>query len=507
MEEHSAIIVQPIQSNLENSLQQSQIQVKNQINQLKLSQSLVPFSDEDFILIQHELLQSQMGATINQSQQKQAAQQHVLELNVLVDPIPKVDESMQPLIAKMHQKLGNFSRNLFSKITKSLKPQDKKPQNDKTLKQSQSTKFLQIQQKQQMEAEQEESKVLSFFKRDKKNGSKTQRDCCNHISRNRKQLNQSQSLNDFVYIDNFLSCEDQKMMESTEDTEFFYDPVNWTQMLRDRKFNFTQDRELYSQIKREVCKSGGLDNLNRQERQNAWLLMLGIDTLSQQYRNYQELYYDFVLMYTDKGTQQDEIEKLIAKDVHRTFADQNLYQEPPESGSNRLYNLLRAYSLYDPDVSYMQGMNFIAALVLNLFEDDALAWMVFIRILQINEWKRLYIENTPKLFELCTKIREFIQIELPQLHIRIQHYQIPVEPLIAAAFITIFSNLLSIDRAQLSLERFVLMGENFVLGTLQKLFKKYHDIMIDMDAWELQVFIGRKMYQYSQDNDSFFSNE
>jgi hypothetical protein len=39
------------------------------------------------------------------------------------------------------------------------------------------------------------------------------------------------------------------------------------------------------------------------------------------------------------------------------------------------------YALYDEDVGYTQGMNFIAALILVYVEDEFLAWMIFIKVL------------------------------------------------------------------------------------------------------------------------------
>lgn len=37
--------------------------------------------------------------------------------------------------------------------------------------------------------------------------------------------------------------------------------------------------------------------------------------------------------------------------------------------------------MYDNDVGYTQGMNFIAALILLYVEDDALAWLIFVKVL------------------------------------------------------------------------------------------------------------------------------
>ncbi|CDW82794.1 gtpase-activating protein [Stylonychia lemnae] len=396
--------------------------IQSKINQLKNSQSLVPFSDEDFVMIQKE---------INSS------------LNV---PIPEKKQDFKAFKSRVDQiqsKISNFSSNFIKRIFP-FKKQQPIQQSD------------QVTQGQQGERQQSQ-----------------------HVK-----LDQ----NGFIFIDDYQN-------ELSK--------LDWIQLYKMKKFAFTQDRELYPQVKYQVFQ--GLSSLPSQDRQAAWLLLLGIDTKSEQYRTYQELYYDFLCTQCERGSEQEYIENLIDKDIHRTFAEQKMFTEHPKSGRNRLFNLLKAYSLYDTDVGYMQGMNFIAWLVLKNFgEDDALAFAVFARILKINEWKRLYIQDTPKLFEMIPVIKSFLMKRLPKLDQKLTENQVPLEPLLAAPFITIFANLIEIEDAERALERFMLLGENYVIDTLKNMFTVHKEILMEMDAWDLQVFIGRKMFQASIENGTFF---
>jgi hypothetical protein len=59
-----------------------------------------------------------------------------------------------------------------------------------------------------------------------------------------------------------------------------------------------------------------------------------------------------------------------------------LFDQNPTGGLNQLFNVLKVYSMYDPDVGYTQGMSFIAAIILMVIDnDEALAWMIFVKIL------------------------------------------------------------------------------------------------------------------------------
>ena len=60
-----------------------------------------------------------------------------------------------------------------------------------------------------------------------------------------------------------------------------------------------------------------------------------------------------------------EIQRKIAKDLQRTVVTNKDFNIDYKSGNNKLFNVLNAYAMYDHEVSYCQGMNFIVALLLN----------------------------------------------------------------------------------------------------------------------------------------------
>ena len=145
-------------------------------------------------------------------------------------------------------------------------------------------------------------------------------------------------------------------------------------------------------------------------RQTAWLYMLGIDPSGQEIQTHRELYKMFLEEKAAAKSVQGACEGLIIKDVNRTFSGMNLFLQNPATGTNKLFNVLKVYSLYDPDVGYTQGMSFIAAVILMVIEDEALAWTVFVKILSVSsDWRRMFGENTPKLFEVSKNIRTWIK--------------------------------------------------------------------------------------------------
>merc|ERR1711917_135192 len=68
---------------------------------------------------------------------------------------------------------------------------------------------------------------------------------------------------------------------------------------------------------------------------------------------------------------------LIGKDVIRT--------EPTrleESEIKRLSDLLTTYAIYDQDLGYVQGMSDIAVVILDIYDEDHVAFWVFARLMQ-----------------------------------------------------------------------------------------------------------------------------
>ena len=51
-------------------------------------------------------------------------------------------------------------------------------------------------------------------------------------------------------------------------------------------------------------------------------------------------------------------------DLHRTFPHHDYFTDGQGIGQENLFNVLKAYSLYDPEVGYCQGLPFVVAILL-----------------------------------------------------------------------------------------------------------------------------------------------
>jgi hypothetical protein len=153
------------------------------------------------------------------------------------------------------------------------------------------------------------------------------------------------------------------------------------------------------------------------------------------------------------------------------------------------------------EVGYTQGMSFIAAMVLMVFDqtpqDDVLALVVFIKVMtdERSYWWKMYCDGTPKLFSFTQVIRDHLKSKHPKVFRTLNEHNVILESLLASPLLTMFSNLIPLNDALIVLERFMLDGEKAIRDIFVHLFKLYESEIVGMDCWDIQVYLSRSMYQ------------
>jgi hypothetical protein len=111
--------------------------------------------------------------------------------------------------------------------------------------------------------------------------------------------------------------------------------------------------------------------------------------------------YSFYLLPDD-----DTTTKNINKDICRTFPYSEMFSSL--SGQTSLFNILKAYSNYDSEVGYCQGMNFIAGVLLMHLDEEKAFWTL-VSIMFDRDWRSLFKEGTPKLGKLLKELRNLLR--------------------------------------------------------------------------------------------------
>lgn len=141
-------------------------------------------------------------------------------------------------------------------------------------------------------------------------------------------------------------------------------------------------------------------------------------------------------------------------------------------------------------------MNFIAAIILMTVPNEALACMIFREVLQKNNWARLFLDSTPKLFDLSGKLMDRLKTELPRLYAHLQSNDIFLEVLLASPMMTLFANLVSFSEATHIMNMFILDGESYVMELIFNCYRNLEvKVLLIKDPFEIQAYLSTQIYE------------
>ncbi|KAG1940918.1 ecotropic viral integration site 5 protein homolog isoform X3 [Pimephales promelas] len=130
-------------------------------------------------------------------------------------------------------------------------------------------------------------------------------------------------------------------------------------------------------------------------------------------------------------------EKLIRRDIARTYPEHEFFKEKDSLGQEVLFNVMKAYSLVDREVGYCQGSAFIVGLLLMQMPEEE-AFCVFVKLMQDYRLRELFKPSMAEL-GLCMYQFEFmIQEQLPELHVHFQAQSFHTSMYASSWFLTIF---------------------------------------------------------------------
>ena len=72
---------------------------------------------------------------------------------------------------------------------------------------------------------------------------------------------------------------------------------------------------------------------------------------------------------------------IIKNDLNRTSYSENKFKEG-DKWHSALKNVLLAYSLYRPDIGYVQGMNMLSSLIYECVQDELQCFMMLANLIQ-----------------------------------------------------------------------------------------------------------------------------
>ena len=199
-------------------------------------------------------------------------------------------------------------------------------------------------------------------------------------------------------------------------------PAEWEHVLRKRP----------GKMRDKVCHG-----VPRSVRGQVWWTMVHADKVQGMYA---ADYYQQLLC------QPSPVVDAIDKDITRTFRGHELFATRYGDGQKMLYNILRAYSIYDPELGYCQGMSEIAAVLVMMMAEEEAFW-VLVQLLADPKYamRELFLPGMHAIQTHFHVHARLVEQHLPKLH---DHFAaIGMQPVFYATkwFMSFFSGVLPFE--------------------------------------------------------------
>ncbi|KAL7875453.1 hypothetical protein AOLI_G00104160 [Acnodon oligacanthus] len=181
--------------------------------------------------------------------------------------------------------------------------------------------------------------------------------------------------------------------------------------------------------------------------------------------------------------------ELIKLDISRTFPSLCIFQKGGPY-HDVLHSILGAYTCYRPDVGYVQGMSFIAAvLILNMHTADA--FIAFANLLNKPCQMAFYRVDHSLMLTYFAAFEVFFEENLPKLFAHFKSNNLTPDIYLIDWIFTLYSKSLPLDVACRVWDVFCRDGEEFLFRTALGILRLYEDVLTHMDFIHNAQFLTR----------------
>merc|ERR1719412_976847 len=179
-------------------------------------------------------------------------------------------------------------------------------------------------------------------------------------------------------------------------------------------------------------------------------------------------------------TKESPDEKVILRDIHRTFPAHEFFKEAGGVGQESLYRLSKAYSVYDSEIGYCQGQSFlIAALLLQMPEEQAFG--VLVKVMHDLGLRDMFRENFEQLQLRLYQLDRLIENMMPDLHVHFQDCGLESHMFASQWFLTVFTAKFPLFLVFRVLDVFLLQGFDAIFQVALAILKVTKKDLLNQD--------------------------
>lgn len=250
--------------------------------------------------------------------------------------------------------------------------------------------------------------------------------------------------------------------------------LQWLQVISDWPTYKSKQQE---HIK-ELVRKGVPNNLRAQ----IWKLLASAQQATQQTSE----------QYKNMLKRSSNCEKLIQRDIARTYPENDYFKDEAGPGQEGLFNVIKAYSLYDEEVGYCQGSAFIVGLLLlQLSEEDS--FTILCKIMQDYRMREIYKPTMADLGLCIYQLECLVQEQLRELYEHFQTQNFYTSMYSSSWFLTLFTSNLPLHLAYRVMDLFLSEGLEMIFRLSVAILQICKEDLLKLDMEGLLKYFQKEM--------------
>ncbi|XP_013189298.1 ecotropic viral integration site 5 ortholog isoform X1 [Amyelois transitella] len=224
-----------------------------------------------------------------------------------------------------------------------------------------------------------------------------------------------------------------------------------------------------------------------------WQLLAGVDSSPEK-----KLYASYIKA-------KSACEKVIRRDIARTYPEHDFFKEKDGLGQESLFNVMKAYSLHDREVGYCQGSGFIVGLLLMQMPEEE-AFAVLVKIMQQHRMRDMFKPSMAELGLCMFQLENLVQELLPDLHGHFQAQSFSTSIYASSWFLTLFTTTLTLPLACRVMDVFLSEGIEIVFKVALAMLTLGKNDLLSLDMENILKYIQKELPAKAEaDQDMFMS--
>ncbi|XP_075228450.1 ecotropic viral integration site 5 isoform X2 [Lycorma delicatula] len=185
-------------------------------------------------------------------------------------------------------------------------------------------------------------------------------------------------------------------------------------------------------------------------------------------------------------------EKVIRRDIARTYPEHDFFKEKDGLGQESLFNVMKAYSLHDREVGYCQGSGFIVGLLLMQMPEEE-AFAVLVKLMQEYKMRDMFKPSMAELGVYMYQLENLVQEQIPELHVHFQSQSFHTSMYASSWFLTLFTTALALPTACRIIDVFLLEGMEIIFKVALALLTLGKDDLLCLDMEGMLKFFQKDL--------------